>query len=97
MNYKAIMSKGPDLSLSSIMLEKIMEGQAKLISFSENGKIQKIINCAHIVSIVPDYDSEEGFISEDRQLEEQKPDPEKVSNALDDLKEKRPWLKNDTL
>lgn len=74
MKYKINMSEGESISADEEMVEFINDSSSQMITFrKDSGVISKIINKAHIVSILPDYDSQEGSserIPEDHQLAE---------------------------
>ena len=91
MIYKINLSKGEVLSLNEKELEFILKSPDQIVVFrKDNGSISKVINKAHIVSVLPDYEAIEG-IGEDRQLEERQPNLLAVESELDKIREKKPW------
>lgn len=91
MNYKINMSRGEALILEHDELEFLLTSAQQLVVYrQDNGKIEKTINKAHIVSIVPDTDSEEG-ISDRLALPEKEADRGAVIEELEAIKNKKPW------
>ena len=86
MNVKFVMSDKSEISLSMEKAEAVLNSPENIVMVSENGKWTGVtINKSFLIKTVRDNEALEGT-RDGYQLEEHKPDQDKVLKELDKLK-----------